>query len=150
MPSPTTEEKVSYLRVNQRPVGNSFLDNAIYANGGLGDQVDPDVLEDFPILTTVSTSGESTTVEGYIGSPSGTDYTIEFFANLVCDPTGYGEGRILLGEASATGNEDFSISLPALPEGMSVTATATDLMAARPNFLSVLHLESPEHLALSW
>ena len=31
-----------------RPVGNSFLDNAIYANGGLGIEVDPDVLRGFP------------------------------------------------------------------------------------------------------
>jgi trimeric autotransporter adhesin len=117
--------------------GNAVLGNSIRANGGLAidlgqdgvtanDLGDADSgangLQNFPVLTTASSGGGSTTVSGSLNSAANSTFRIEFFSSPAADATGHGEGQVYLGFANVTtdgsGNASFTITL----SGVSVTA----------------------------
>ncbi|HMG33062.1 MAG TPA: FG-GAP-like repeat-containing protein [Blastocatellia bacterium] len=125
--------------------GNAILSNSIFSNNGLGIDLDPlgvtpndpcdlDVgpnnLQNSPVLTSAFTSAGVTTIRGTLNSISGTTFTIQFFSNDGCDPTGFGEGQNLIGSTTVTTDAGcsasfiFTTSLPI--EGQVLTATATD------------------------
>ncbi|HXG64790.1 MAG TPA: right-handed parallel beta-helix repeat-containing protein [Blastocatellia bacterium] len=126
--------------------GNPILSNSIFANGGLGidlgddgvtpnDPCDADTgandLQNFPVLTAVTASASSVTLQGQLNSSPNTTYLLQFFANSAPDPTGFGEGERLIGSTSVTTdgscNASFSATLPAaVGAGQFITATATD------------------------
>jgi len=126
--------------------GNSAPGNSVFSNAGLGidlgtdgltpnDPGDADAgannLQNFPVLTSASSSGGTTTVQGTLNSAPGTTYRVEFFSNATCDPSGNGEGRTFLGFQNVTtdgaGNAAVNAALPsAVAAGEVVTATATD------------------------
>src|SRR5262249_14074124 len=87
-------------------------------------------LQNFPVLTSVTNSGGMTTINGKLNSVANTNYRIEFFANDVIDPTGYGEGQTYLGFVNimtdGNCNATFSKSFPQIGAKQRVTATATD------------------------
>jgi uncharacterized repeat protein (TIGR01451 family) len=131
------------IRVNSG-TGNAFLQNAIFSNGSLGidltplgvtanDANDADVganlLQNFPVLTSATVAG-STTVQGSLNSTANTIFRLEFFSSATCDASGNGEGDRFLSATSVTtngvGTVTFSVPLPAVTVGDSVTATATD------------------------
>jgi CSLREA domain-containing protein len=120
--------------------GNAILSNPIFGNGGLGidlgadgvtlndaDDADtgPNGLQNFPVLTSVTASS----VEGTLTGAPNTNFTLQFFANTTCDPTGFGEAQTLIGFAAVTtnaaGHAAFGTSLT-VPPGQGLTATATD------------------------
>ncbi len=131
---------------------NSIRGNAIYANGGLGidlqavttsgddgvtpnDVGDSDVggnnLQNFPVLTDVTISSGQAAINGSLNSSANAAFQLDFYANATCDPTGYGEGQIYLGHATqttdASGNVNFSVTFPmSLSSGTFITSTATD------------------------
>ena len=105
--------------------------NSIFSNGGLGidlnrdgvtpnDPGDPDTgpnnLQNFPVLTSVSSGGGNTTIIGTLNSNANTTYRIEFFANDTLDPSGNGEGQSFLGSTNVTtdgsGNASFNVIVP--------------------------------------
>src|SRR5262249_18403031 len=123
----------------------AFLSNAIFDNAGLGidlllnfgagrgvtpnDPGDSDGggsgifpgavgndQRNFPILTAVSVSGGGTTITGTLNSLPNSSFLLQFFANLEADPSGFGEGKRLLGSATVTtdgsGNASFTIAIP--------------------------------------
>ncbi len=117
--------------------GNAVLGNSIRANGGLAidlgqdgvtanDIDDADVgtngLQNFPVLTTASSGGGSTTVSGSLNGTANSTFRIEFFSSPTGDATGHGEGQVYLGFTNVTtdggGNASFSTTL----SGVSVTA----------------------------
>jgi hypothetical protein len=85
----------------------------------------------FPVLTSAITDGFTTMVNGLIQSAPNTTFTLEFFANPVSNPSGFGEGKQFLGASAVTtdssGTASFSVLLasPGSP-GQFVAATATD------------------------
>lgn len=120
--------------------GNDILGNSIFANVGLGIDLDPvgvtpndqddtdsgaNGLQNSPVF---SVSG--TAVQGTLqGEPSAT-YRVELFVNVACDPAGSGEGAIFAGAVSfatnASGAGAFTATLAApLASGQVLTATAT-------------------------
>ena len=125
---------------------NRVRGNVIRANAGLGidlqpadgvnpnDDGDADAgangLQNFPVLST-ATSGTShhATVHGELSSRANQTYTLDFYANASCDPSGYGEGERVIGSASVTtdaaGHAAIDEDVDAA-EGELVTATATD------------------------
>jgi CSLREA domain-containing protein len=133
---------------DEESTGNSILRNSIFSNGGLGidlvggseigfgttanDEDDPDSgpnnLQNKPTLTSAKTGGGSTTIEGTLNSTPSETFVIRFFSN---PPTGGAEGKKFIGQKSVStnqnGNDTFTFS-PAqkVPEGHSITATATD------------------------
>jgi hypothetical protein len=124
---------------------NQFLGNSIFSNTSTGidladpfgitanDTGDPDfgpnMLQNYPLLSSVIHSGGNTTFEGTLNSNPNTSFRIEFFSNTACDPSGFGEGRTYLGftdvATDASGNAQVNVTLPVTPVGNYVTATAT-------------------------
>jgi hypothetical protein len=125
------------VRVNSG-TGHSILGNSIFSNGGLGidlgaagvtanDAGDGDSgvnnQQNFPVLTAVVGG-----VQGTLNSTAGAAFTVQFFGNTACDPSGNGEGQTLLGAASVTTDANGNAAIPvfAAVAGRIVTATATN------------------------
>jgi uncharacterized repeat protein (TIGR01451 family)/CSLREA domain-containing protein len=88
-------------------------------------------LQNFPVLSSATTSNGTITIEGRLDSTPKTTFEIDFYLNEQIHPTGYGPGQFYVGTASvitdAKGHAEFNITLPILvPHGRFVTATATD------------------------
>ena len=118
--------------------GDSILTNSIYSNGQLGIVLvtpslppGPNNLQAAPILTTAVGGGPTSSVQGTLASVPSTSFLIQFFTNVVPDPSGYGQGQTPIGSITVTtdsnGNATFSFT-PAnsLPANAWVTATATN------------------------
>ena len=83
--------------------GNAILGNSIFANGTLGiglggnsvvlndsdGHTGPNLFQDFPVISSVVTTGGTTTIDGSITEAANTTYRIEFFSNSAADPSGY-------------------------------------------------------------
>jgi hypothetical protein len=144
------------VRVDDNP-GTAILSNRIYANTGLGidlegdgvtpnDPGDADTgannLQNFPLLTSAVNANGGPVVRGTLNSTPSTSFLLQFFANTTADPSGYGEGQRFLGSATVTtdaagdvrdaaGNLGFTVTLAGtVPGGQFVSATATRLDAA--------------------
>ena len=124
--------------------GNAILSNSIFSNTGLaidlgaigvtandlGDgDAGPNNLQNFPVITAAVT-GSSTVIKGTLNSTNSTTFTIEFYTNSICNPSGNGDGQSFVGSGTtatnATGTASFAITLPVvLPIGTIITATAT-------------------------
>ncbi|MET0646923.1 MAG: Calx-beta domain-containing protein, partial [Pyrinomonadaceae bacterium] len=132
---------------NTSSVNNDVRGNSIFSNAQLGigfsfnnaptpnDRLDPDTgpnkLQNFPVLTSASSSGGSTHVEGTLNSTPNTQFRVDFYSNLACDASGNGEGARHFGSTTVTTNAsgDANISVDisqALAPGRVLTATATD------------------------
>jgi hypothetical protein len=125
---------------------NTIRGNSIHTNAGLGIELgidgvtanDPDDgdngpnnLQNYPALTLATSGPATTTIGGDLDSLASTAFTIEFFSNIGCDPSGNGEGQSFLGSTMVTtdvnGDASFSVSFgSAVPAGQVITATATD------------------------
>jgi hypothetical protein len=140
-------------------VGNRILSNSIFSNGETGidllggdagnpfevtanDTDDPDATsppsnnhrQNFPVITSATKSSTSpffTTISGTLNSNPSQTYTIQCFV-AAPDPSGHGEGQILVAQTTATTNangDDNSFScVTNFPVGVGqlVTATATN------------------------
>lgn len=89
-------------------------------------------LQNFPVLATAESNATSTVVTGVLNSAANKAYRVSVFASPVCDPSGYGEGELYLGDiqvqtdAAGTAPFSFTAPVPVVP-GWVATATATDL-----------------------
>ncbi len=125
---------------------NFLRNNSIFGNKALGidlfppgvnmnDTLDADLgandLQNYPVLDSLKRHPTTTDVYGHlISSPSGT-YAIDFFADSLGDPTGFGEGEKPLGSiavhAGPSGTVTFFATLPGVVStNEHVTAIATD------------------------
>jgi hypothetical protein len=153
--------------VRNRISGNSIHSNTgILVNDGLGidlngsgnesdatDGVNPNDAGDgdvgannrqnYPVLESVSSSGGTTTIEGTFNSTPNTTFTLEFFSNSECDPSGFGEGETFLGSAvvstDASGDASFTVTFAVDVGCGSVTATATDPLGNTSEFSNCLN-----------
>jgi hypothetical protein len=130
------------------PVGNRILSNSIFSNQALGidlndttgpspgnpegreqDPKDPDTgannLQNFPVLTSSTSTGTTTTIAGTLNSKPRKTFTIQVFSN----PPGTDEGKTFLGQVqkktNRKGKATFSFFGPAVAQGDAITATAT-------------------------
>jgi PKD repeat protein len=83
------------------------------------------------VLTSATSDATNTIITGTLNSIPNTEFTLEFFANTACDPSGFGEGEIFLGSTVTTTNSSGDVSFtvtftPAIPGEQFITATATD------------------------
>ena len=146
--NPTLGNGGDGISVAGTTIGNSFLQNEIAANAGLGIDLDdnsvtpndaddsdpgPNDLQNFPVLASAATSGGDTIITGTLTSTASTDFRIEFFRNPAgtVDPTNHGEGVEYIGFVNVTTDGSGSASFAPvllgveLAVGDSVTATAT-------------------------
>jgi hypothetical protein len=131
--------------------GNAIQGNSIYSNYGIGidlvggiesvfgvtanDSSDtdagPNMLQNYPVLTSVATNGIRLSVVGALKSQGPAKYRIEFFSNQKPDTSKYGQGMIYLGSidvrTDSTNNASFLANLP-IGDTVHryVAATATD------------------------
>ena len=78
----------------------------------------------------------TTTIQGTLNAKPGTAYTLDFFTNAACDPSGNGEGARFFGGAGvntdAGGNVTFSVTVgQPVPSGRVFTATASQSASPR-------------------
>jgi hypothetical protein len=121
--------------------GNGFgidldfdLENAgsrITPNDPLDKDLGGNLLQNFPVLSTVTSEGASTRARGTLHSAVNEPFTIVFYSNTECNASGHGEGRAYIGRAfvttDASGDASFDELLDAsVPSGGVVTATAID------------------------
>jgi hypothetical protein len=156
------------VRVRDGCRRNLVRGNAIFANGGsaanglgidlgadgvaINDGCDGDdggnSLQNYPVLTA-AVSGTVTTVRGSLNSQPNATYLLQFYANALAEPSGYGEGQTWVGEATVTTPAgcvtNFTVTLPGLaPVGQRLSATATDLANNTSEFsATVLVLPQP-------
>ncbi len=130
--------------------GDSILSNAIFSNGHLGidlvapgdppsgvtpDQpgirVGPNNLQNYPIVIA-AVGGSGGQGQATLNSLPLTSFLVQFFSNVIPDPSGYGQGQTLLQTQTVTTDSSGNASLvlnPAggLPANAWITATATNL-----------------------
>jgi CSLREA domain-containing protein len=125
--------------------GSAILNNSIFDNAALGidlagngispndaGDVDsgPNDLQNFPMLNQAVSENGGLTLAGRLNSTPDTAFQLQFFSNTACNPSGYGEGKTLLGSYQVTtdhsGDVYFQTNLNAsVPQGAIVTAAAT-------------------------
>ncbi|MCP4420376.1 MAG: PKD domain-containing protein, partial [Chloroflexi bacterium] len=125
---------------------NTIRANRIFSNGDLGidlasfgvtnnDSGDADsganLRQNYPVLNTAVTSGSSSTISGTLNSNANLIFTLDFYGNSSCDPSGYGEGEFYLGSDTITTDSNGDVSfISTLSAGTLdnpiLTATATD------------------------
>jgi len=120
--------------------------NSIHDNGGLGISLDatdvtpndlkdpdmgPNLLQNFPVLSSSWPAGGSTIVKGLLNSLVSTQFTVQFFSVPTCDSSGYGEGKVYLGSTTvntdANGDAAINLTLPVATTAFHyLTAVAID------------------------
>jgi hypothetical protein len=127
--------------------GSPLIANAIFKNDGLGldlgddgltandlgdADAGPNNLQNFPVLTAVSSTNGNLNIQGTLNSIPNTMFKLEFFSSDACNPSGHGEGQTFLDSFKVTtdagGNATFNTVLPGItiPAGAVITSTATD------------------------
>ena len=95
------------------------------------DDVDggPNGAQNYPELTSATLGSGTTNVLGTFNSSVNKSFVIEFFSSPSCHPSGFGEGKTLLGHLDVTtdaeGNAPIDVNLPGAAGGETITATAT-------------------------
>ena len=117
---------------------NSIADNSrlgidlggdgVTANSASAMRTGPNDLQNFPVLYAAAPVSGGVSLTGRLNAAPDAAYTLEFFSNGNCDPSGYGQGASFLTSIGVTtdsnGNAHYSQILPN-PGGNFITATAT-------------------------
>jgi parallel beta-helix repeat protein len=140
--------------------------NSIDRNGALGIDLDPtgvtandaaaqcdadtgaNGLQNFPVLSTVSINGGTTTVTGTLNSAASTTYALDFYESPSRDGSGNGEGATYLSsisvQTSGSCTASFSVDLPtSLSGGHVISATATDPNGNTSEFSGTIRPNGP-------
>jgi titin len=124
-------------RINQNQIfSNGQLAIDIFPNGVNGnDGGDPDTgpndLQNYPVLTSASSTTSSITIVGTLNSAASSLFTIQIFSDASCDPSGNGEAQLFVGSfavnTDGAGDGSFNQAFPvSVANGNAVSATATD------------------------
>jgi CSLREA domain-containing protein len=148
-------------------VGNEVSGNSIFANAGLGIDLDggvedalgntandpldvdsgPNDLQNKPSVSSAKTLSGKTTIKGTLSSEVGKSYKIEFYSN----PSG-NEGKKFIGTKSVTTGSDGKAAFTFTPAaavsvGQTITATATNATSGSPHDTS--EFSAPRTVAAS-
>jgi uncharacterized repeat protein (TIGR01451 family) len=112
-------------------LGIDLGDSGVTLNGSAGTGFGPNRLQGFPVIKSAYPSGGGTTIEGQLTDIPNASFTVDFYANDVTDPSGFGQGQRFLGSTTVmtdpNGVSNFSPTLQVnVPPGQVITATATD------------------------
>ncbi|MFO1487578.1 MAG: Calx-beta domain-containing protein [Verrucomicrobiota bacterium] len=128
---------------------NTFRGNSLFANGTtanhLGIELGADgvqandggdidtganQLQNVPVLTSVTNTATTVTINGSLNSKPSTAYILDFYSSVIADVSGSGEGQNWIGSTNlstaADSNLTFSVTFPVVIAGRAITATATD------------------------
>jgi hypothetical protein len=135
--------------IDQQAQTGAILANSIHDSGRLGIELAAGANNNqaFPDLTSATLTNGSTVITGTLASTPDTAFTLEFFANDVCNPSGYGEGQYLLGDATVTtddnGQADFTVTVGSSNPGQFIAATATDPINDTSAFSACVQVTGP-------
>ena len=106
-------------------------------------------------LISMAVSGNATAVSGTLNNTTSHPFLLQFYANIVTNISGYGEGLIWLGSTNittdASGNASFTANLAAaVPPGEFISATVTDSTNDTSEFSADVIVQPPPSLALTW
>lgn len=126
--------RANSIRSNGTAVATLGIDlgaNGVTPNDNQDADTGANNLQNFPFISSVATTGATTTIQGTLNSSPNANFTIDFFSSASCDASGFGEGEIYLGSVSTTtdasGNSPiFSLAVSAISPTRVITATATD------------------------
>ena len=89
----------------------------------------PNGMQNFPIVTSVVSLTDHSTVQGVLDSTANTTFVVDLYANSVCHASNHGEGETWLTSVQVTTNASghglFSVDVPRQPLNKPVTATAS-------------------------
>jgi parallel beta-helix repeat protein len=119
------------LGIDLRGSGTGGVTSGVTENDGSDADWGANTLQNFPSIS-LAASGASTHVVGSLHSTPNGAFTLDFYANTMADPSGFGEGDRFLDSITiatdGSGNADFDVFLHAVTSaGEFITATATDL-----------------------
>jgi hypothetical protein len=113
--------------------GNAIRQNSIFSSTNLGIELvnNGNNNQAAPALTSAVSNGSSITIQGTLTAAANTSYALDFYANQTASPSGFGEGKVLLGSTSVTTNGSgmarFTVTFTVVvPAGQAVSATASD------------------------
>ena len=116
---------------------NKLSQNSIFNNGARGIMLynNANGQQAFPVLNSAKLGNSDNNVGGIdiagtLTSTPNTTFLIEFFANTVADPSGYGQGQTFIGSTSvvtgSSGSMNFTAQLAAaVPAGYYIAAKTT-------------------------
>lgn len=153
----------------QEGSSNTISANSITSNKGLGIELypygvtpndsgdgdsGPNNLQNFPAITSATTSGTVTVIQGTLNSTPVTKFHLEFFANSQPDSTGFGQGETFIGSSdvttNASGDANFNVGFSLIPTGKYISATATDPAGNTSEFSLCAKLDAaPPALSIS-
>jgi len=136
----------SGVRIDDESIQNLISANSIHHNLHLGidllpegvtanDSCDLDtganLLENFPVIESVTQANGFVTITGNIFDPTRLPHQLEFFSNTDCNASGNGEGQRFIGSIIVAPTADCQAQFSAsfhrlLAPGEIITATATD------------------------
>ncbi len=145
---------------------DTILSNSIHDNAGLGinlgdgptpnhqpGTIGPNSFQNYPILTLAKTDGKITTITGTLLAAANSTFTLQLFWSPRTDPSGYGQGQVLFFTTAIstdqTGNGSITLSLPALPPGVAISATATSGSGNTSEFSPDISLQGIFNLGVS-
>jgi parallel beta-helix repeat protein len=124
--------------------GNQILSNRIFANASwgiaMGEGANGDMVA--PVIASATDDGTLLTVTGTVALADPLEQLwLDFFANTSCDPSGYGQGAVLLGHKilypydydPGAGVFRFTAVVSGGNAGKVITATATTMMESWGN-----------------
>jgi CSLREA domain-containing protein len=141
-------------------VGNNISRNSIFSHpNNLGIRLNANGAstgnnnQQSPTVSFASVSGSGTVVNGSLTATANQNYTLEFFSNDACSPSGQGEGQTYIGTYNVTTDASGTVSfttpvLGASGLGKIVTATATHATNGTSRF-SFCRSVAPATAALS-
>jgi hypothetical protein len=113
---------------------NPILSNSIFANHSLGIRLvnNGNHNQSAPHLSSAIPLASLVLVSGTLNSTPSSTFTVEFFANTVCDPSGFGQGERPLGQISVTTNAGgfayFTTFLSNVSPAGFISATASSFV----------------------
>src|SRR6185295_7397479 len=126
---------LSNLIYGNARLGIDLGENGVTPNDG-GNPPDsdqgPNSLQNFPVISSATLAGTTITSNGTLTSTPNASFTVQFFLNPTCDPSGNGQGKTVLGsqvvttDASGVANLNLSATDASAAIGSVVTATATN------------------------
>ncbi len=135
--------------------GNAMLSNLFYdnvemaidlsadftpdVNDNLDSDLGPNGFQNYPVITGVFANSTQISILGTFNSKANSTFTIQYFSNTVCDPSGSGEGEQLIGtqtlSTNGSGNATINVQFNAVVSiGRFITALATDVSGNTSEF----------------
>ncbi|MEO8500831.1 MAG: Calx-beta domain-containing protein, partial [Vicinamibacteria bacterium] len=124
----STQGYCGYLAMTGCP-GLDIGPSGVTPNDPLDGDTGPNLLQNFPDLTSASGDETSLTVTGSISTTPNSAASIQFYSSPACHPSGHGEGKVYLGEiypvwTDGNGYGAISAVFHGVAAGHVITATA--------------------------